>query len=320
MSRPARYGRRLVLGVDVGGTKIEVVAARASKADASDLEIVARERTWTPRDGYDAIVERVARFADEVATKAGFRHQDFSVGVGMPGSITSAGLVKNSNTTCLNGRPFRSDLVSAMNRPIAFDNDANLFALAETRMGAAKAHAKGVVFGAILGTGVGGGIVARGEVWPGAMGVAGEWGHHAVWAGSPDARPCYCGQRGCVEAHLAGPALVQQYHERKDDDGDTVVVQDIVGARGFDPVADQVVEAMLATFARGLANVIDILDPTAIVLGGGLSNIPCFYGEGRDRVAALAFTDRLATPILKNACGDSAGVLGAALLAASSAD
>jgi len=305
------------VGVDLGGTKIEVAVARTGP-DASSLDIVARERTATPRDGgYEAIVERVTSFVQEVTRGAHASIDEVAIGIGMPGSTTRAGLVKNANTVCLNGKPFREDLSSALGKRIAFDNDANLFALAETRLGAARAYASGVVFGVILGTGVGGGIVVSGSVWPGAMGVAGEWGHHAVWAGSPDARDCYCGQRGCVEAHLSGPAVEAQYRQLA---GASLSVAEIVARRGQDVHAERVVEAMLATFGRGLANVIDVLDPTAIVLGGGLSHLHLLYDEGRERVARLAFTDDLVTPILKNTCGDSAGVLGAVLLAASSVD
>ena len=230
----------------------------------------------------------------------------------MPGSTARDGTIKNANTTCLNGRPFRADLERALGRAIAFENDANLFALAEARLGAGREHASGVVFGVILGTGVGGGVVCRGRLWAGRMGVAGEWGHHTVWAGRPDARGCYCGQRGCVEAHLSGPALEARYAELA---GQRLPLAEIVAGRAEDPHAGAVVEEMLATFGRGLANVVDVLDPTAIVLGGGLSNLGLLYDEGRERVAALTFTDTFDTPIVRAACGDSAGVLGAALLA-----
>jgi fructokinase len=145
------------------------------------------------------------------------------------------------------------------------------------------------------------------------MGVAGEWGHHAVWAGRSDARACYCGQRGCVEAHLAGPALEAMYAERS---GARRPLAAIVARRADDPHAAAVVDELLATFGRGLANVVDVLDPSAIVLGGGLSKLDLLYDEGRDRVAAMTFTDAFDTPILRPACGDAAGVLGAALLAA----
>lgn len=303
---------RVVVGVDLGGTKIEALVARVA---GDTLDELVRVRVPTERErGHDAIVERVAALVRDVAGRAALDPRATPIGVGMPGSITRDGLVKNSNTTCLNGRPFRADLERALGRSIAFENDANLFALAEARLGAAAPHAGGVVLGLILGTGVGGGIVMRGAPWAGRMGVAGEWGHHAVWAGRPDARACYCGQRGCVEAHLSGPSLEAQYQERS---GDRLPLAAIVARRAEDAHAAAVIEEMLATFGRGLANVVDVLDPTAIVLGGGLSNLDLLYDEGRDRVAALTFTDAFDTPILRPACGDSAGVLGAALLAAS---
>jgi fructokinase len=218
--------------------------------------------------------------------------------------------VKNSNTTCLNERPFREDLVAALGRPIVFENDANCFALAETWRGAGQPYANGVVFGAILGTGVGGGVVVRGEVWEGTQGVAGEWGHHGVWAGRPDAAPCYCGQRGCLETYLSGTALERDYAARS---GARLSVPEIVQRRGHDPHADAAIDTMLEAFGRGVANLVDILDPSAIILGGGLSNLEIFLTEGRERVTRYVFNDELATPILRNELGDSAGVLGAAL-------
>jgi fructokinase len=218
--------------------------------------------------------------------------------------------VKNSNTTCLNGRPFRTDLERLVGRFIAFDNDANCFTLAEARLGAAAAHANGVVFGVIMGTGVGGGIAVRGEVWPGAQGIAGEWGHHAVF---PERGPaCYCGGRGCLELFASGTAVEADYARRA---GEPRKLAEIAERRGHDPHAEAAIATLLEAFGRGLANVIDILDPSAVVLGGGLSNLDFLYTEGRDRVASLVFNDELVTPILPNGLGDSAGVIGAALLA-----
>ncbi len=308
----------VAIGVDLGGTKTEAVIARIRRGDelAAD-EVVAqvRRRVATRRErGYEAIVATVATLVRDAATEAAIDPRQVPIGVGMPGSFTRSGLVKNSNTVCLNGRPFRTDLERELGRPIAFGNDANLFALAEAHLGSARDHRDGVVLGVILGTGVGGGVVVHGAIWPGRTGIAGEWGHHAVWAGRSDARPCYCGQRGCVEAHLSGPSLEAQYRERT---GRTLALGEVVARRSDDEVAAAVVEELLATFARGLANVIDVLDPTAIVLGGGLSHLDLLYDEGRDRVASLTFTDAFDTPILRPACGDSAGVLGAALLAVS---
>jgi fructokinase len=301
----------LALGVDLGGTKIEAVVL----AETGVREL-ARERIPTDQaDGYDAIVARTAKLISDVSKVAAVRIDDLTLGVGMPGHVSRAtGLVKNSNTVCLNGRPFREDLSRAVGRPIAFENDANCFALAEATLGAAASYADGIVFGVIMGTGVGGGLVVRGQVWPGVQGIGGEWGHHAVWGGRADARSCYCGQRGCLERYASGPAVEASYDERK---GETKTVREIVALRASDPVAAAVIDELLDAFGRGLANLIDMLDPSAIVLGGGLSNLEMLTTEGRDRVQRYVFNDELMTPILKNTLGDSAGVFGAARVGAS---
>jgi fructokinase len=299
----------LLLGIDLGGTKIEAVVLDSSAA--GEEAIVLRRRIPTPRDGgYDAILAAVAELVRETCAEVGVDLRTAPLGVGMPGGVTRAGLVKNSNTTCLNGRPFRTDLEALLGRSIAFDNDANCFTLAEARLGAASAHAGGVVFGVIMGTGVGGGIAVRGEVWPGAQGIAGEWGHHAVF---PDRGPvCYCGGRGCMELFASGTAVEADYERRA---GERRKLAEIAELRGKDQHADAAIAVLVEAFGRGLANVIDILDPSAVVLGGGVSNLDLLYGEGRDRVASLVFNDEFTTPILPNALGDSAGVIGAALLA-----
>lgn len=298
------------IGIDLGGTKIEAVVARPG---AGGLDIVARRRIPTGRErGYEAILGSTASLVRDVAREAGVGLEECSIGVGMPGAVTRReGVVKNSNTTCLIGRPFRDDLSRAVGRPIVFENDANCFALAEAQMGAAAPYRDGVVFGVILGTGVGGGVVFRGEVWPGAQGIAGEWGHHAVFHGAPG--QCYCGKKGCAELYLSGPAVEEDYARRAKAHAP---LAEIAARRAFDAAADASIDLMLDAFGRGLANVIDILDPSAIVLGGGVSNLPFLYTEGRARVSEYVFNDELTTPILKNALGDSAGVLGAALLAA----
>jgi fructokinase len=301
----------LAIGVDLGGTKTEAVIAKLEP-----FAELARVRVPTLREeGYEAIVVRTADTVRAVAGQAGAKLEEASIGVGMPGSVRRGdGLVKNSNTTCLNGRPFREDLAKALGRsplyPIVFDNDANCFALAETLRGAARPYASGIVFGVILGTGVGGGVVVAGEVWRGTHGIAGEWGHHAVWAGRPDARPCYCGGRGCVEAYASGTAVEADYAARS---GHRLSAAEIAARRRDDPSAREAIESLLDAFGRGLANVIDILDPSAIVLGGGLSNLDLFLDEGRDRVASYVFNDELLTPIVRNELGDSAGVIGALL-------
>jgi fructokinase len=299
---------RIALGIDLGGTKTEAVVVRLDP-----FEELGRLRIATERDaGYESVLARTGDLARQVASLAGVDLATLPLGVGMPGSVTRAGLVKNSNTVCLNGRPFRQELVRALGRPISFDNDANCFALAETELGAARAHRDGVVFGVILGTGVGGGIVIGGRVWSGRHGIAGEWGHHAVWAGSADAPSCYCGQRGCLEAYASGPAVEERYARLS---GERRSLAAIAERRETDAAACAAIDALLDAFGRGLANVIDVLDPTAIVLGGGVSNLDALYTEGVERVARYVFNDELTTPVLRHAVGDSAGVFGAALLA-----
>ena len=298
----------LVIGVDLGGTKIEGVLAR--RGPAGELSVLERRRVPTAsEEGYEAVLGRAAALirslapAEDVTT--------IPIGMGMPGGTTRrGGLVKNSNAVCLNGRPFRADLAAALGRELAFENDANCFALAEAVLGAAAPHREGLVFGVILGTGVGGGLVVRGEIWSGAQGIAGEWGHHAVR--SDGVETCYCGNHGCLELYASGPAVERDYLRRS---GQRLSLAEIALARGADEHADAAIRGLAESFARGLASVIDILDPSAIVLGGGVSNLDVLYDEGTRRVSELVFNDELTTPILRNLLGDSAGVLGAALIA-----
>jgi len=299
----------LALGVDLGGTKIEAVVARRAP-----FREIARRRVATERDeGYDAVLARTAGIIRDVARDAGVDAARIPIGVGMPGGVTRRdGLVKNSNTVCLNGRPFRDDLVRVLGRPAAFENDANCFALAEAELGAAREHRDGVVFGVILGTGVGGGVVVRGAIWSGPQGIAGEWGHHAVWAGRDDARACYCGQRGCLEQYASGPAVEDDYEARA---GVRRGVAEIASRAAHDAHAAAALEGLVDAFGRGIANVIDVLDPSVVVLGGGVSNLDVLYTAGVERVRRYVFNDELTTPIVRHALGDSAGVLGAALRA-----
>jgi fructokinase len=244
----------------------------------------------------------------------------------MPGSATlrrpdgtpsDLALVKNSNTTCLNGRPFRHDLEKRLGVSVVFDNDANCFALAEATYGAAK-DAR-VAFGVILGTGVGGGVVIRDRArggskgpafaWDGAQGIAGEWGH-VVLEPETGAR-CYCGRRGCVETMLSGPAIERRYRERT---GVAQSLGEIAAGRSGDAHARFVLAELVERFGHALSIVIDILDPDVVVLGGGVSNLDLLYDEGVASVARWVFNDELRTRIVRHALGDSAGVIGAALL------
>jgi fructokinase len=209
---------------------------------------------------------------------------------------------------------------------VLFENDANCFALAEARCGAARSYVDGIVFGVIMGTGVGGGLVVHGRVWGGPQGLGGEWGHHAVgpWrrqggergleivgAGLSERPPCSCGKMGCVELYASGSGIEREYARRTKA---PLKMTEIVERRASDPVAAALVADLLEAFGRGLANVIDIVDPSAVVLGGGLSNLDLLYTEGRERVGRYVFNDELETPILRHELGDSAGVIGAALL------
>lgn len=299
---------RLALGIDLGGTKIEGAIFELCANEPREL---VRRRIATPRgEGYQAIVEAVAALVRGLANEAGLRLLP-PVGVGMPGSVTRrTGLVKNSNTTCLNGRPFREDLASLLDVEVRFANDANCFALAEARYGAGRGHDEGVVFGVIMGTGVGGGWVLRGKVWDGPQGIGGEWGHHTL---QPGGEACYCGRAGCVERYLSGPAIEARYAERT---GIARRLVEIASRVEREAAAREVLDEALVLFGRALGNVISIIDPDVVVIGGGVSNVAQLYTEGRARVAEHVFNDELLTPIVPAQLGDASGVLGAALLVA----
>ena len=281
------------IGIDLGGTKIEGILVDG------DLCTMERKRIRTPRD-YTGILSAINGLIDEIGG------MNAAIGICTPGTVSAGtGLISNSNTRCLIGRPFQGDMEALLDRKISVENDANCFALAEARMGAAKEH--GTVLGIIMGTGVGGGIVLDGVIHRGRTGIAGEWGHHILHRGG---NRCYCGSRGCVETYISGPALEKRWHELT---GKGAPLPEIV--KDLDvPNADAWKDEFLDNFAAGLANVIDILDPDAIVLGGGVSNIGFLYDEGRDRVYERVFSDTVDTPILKNSLGDSAGVFGACMI------
>lgn len=291
--------QRFRVGIDLGGTKIEGVVLDGDR-------VIARERVATRQErGYDAIVATIAELVARLRLLAPGCER---VGLGTPGALSSrTGAVKNSNTTCLNGRWLHRDVAERTGLEVVIENDANCFALAEAVVGAARGAE--MVFGVILGTGVGGGLVLGGRVWHGRQGIAGEWGHHSI---DPLGPPCYCGQRGCVEAWISGPSVVGRYREAG---GDAHEMQEVVAAarRGV-PLAEEHFEFFLDRFGRALANVIDVLDPEIVVLGGGLSHIDELYAGGRSAVQRYVFNDELTTPIVRNALGDSAGVIGAALL------
>jgi len=287
------------IGVDLGGTKIEIAALDRDGAFA------VRERQASPVGDYDATVRAIRELVLAAEAKLGLA---CTVGIGIPGAISPAtGLVKNANSTWLNGRPLDRDLATTLGRSVRIANDANCFALSEAIDGAG--HGKRVVFGVILGTGVGGGIAVDGRVLTGPNAIAGEWGHNPLpWAAPNElpGPPCYCGKRGCIETWLSGPALKAQ----GGDDAPSLARRAENG--------DAAAEAALATYerrlAKALAHLINILDPDAVVLGGGLSNLERLYANVQPLIRAHAFSDAIATPVLKNRWGDSGGVRGAAWL------
>lgn len=299
----------MFVGVDLGGTKIEAVLV--SDDGAGGLVTHRRERVLTlAAEGYEAIVARTVGLVRDIVAAERLAALP-PVGIGLPGGVSRrTGLVKNANTVCLNGRPFRADVSAALGREVAFENDANCLALAETVLGAGREHRAGVVFAVILGTGVGGGWTFGGSLHGGVNGIAGEWGHHTLREGG---RACYCGRRGCVETYLAGPALAASYRERT---GEQIAGEEVVArADTGEPAASAVFGAYLEDFGRALGNVVNVVDPDAIVLGGGLSRLDALYDRGREALARHTFNDELRTPLLRASLGDSAGVFGAALLA-----
>jgi fructokinase len=268
--------------------------------------VVERVRVATERErGYRHVVGLVAGLARRLL---GLAPDAPHVGLGTPGARSlHDGTLRNSNTTCLNGMPLFDDVAAGLDRPLVMENDANCFALAEARHGTGRGHR--VVFGVILGTGVGGGIVVDGRLWPGAQHVAGEWGHLRIDPAGPE---CYCGERGCVETYLAGPALARAYAAATGEAADAATVAARAGAG--EGSARSVLDAWLEVFGRALANVVNVLDPDVVVLGGGLSNVAALYERGVAAVRAHVFSDVPRVRIVRNALGDSAGSIGAALL------
>lgn len=289
------------IGMDLGGTKIEGIVLDAGGAE------LCRKRISTDREkGYRHILERIAGLHDDLVRATGSQTHTF--GIGTPGAISlRTGLLKNSNTVCLNGQPLQADLEKMLGRRIAIQNDANCFAMAEAILGAGRG--KAMVFGVIMGTGCGGGIVYKGEVITGLQAIGGEWGHMSI---DPRGPACYCGARGCVETYISGGGLEKRWEEQH---GEAKPLKDIVLAyRAREERAVEFMGLFFARFGRAMANLITVLDPDVVVLGGGVSNIPELYDEGVKEVARCIFSDSLETPIVRHAIGDSAGVIGAALI------
>lgn len=292
-------------GIDLGGTKIECAVLRSG-------EPIVRRRAPTEADqGYEHILAQVKKLITSVAAEIGEVPE--KVGFATPGvRDAKTGLMKNCNTVAMNGRPMKEDLEAVLNIEVRLANDANCFALAETIYGAGREMPDAeVVFGIIMGTGVGGGLVVNKKIIYGANGVAGEWGHNVMEENGPE---CYCGKRGCVEKVISGVALEGFY---ADISGKQLKLADIVEAdrSGDDVAASATIERLLENFGKAVSSLINVVDPDLIVIGGGVGNIDLLYTEGFDRVNKYAFdTGRLNTLIRKPVLGDSAGVFGAALL------
>ncbi len=303
-----------ILGIDLGGSKIEGAAFDAGGAT------LWRERVPTPQGDYAATLAAIAALVARAETAIGVAGS-LDVGIGTPGSETDAGLIRNANSTCLNGRPLKRDLEALLQRPLRIANDANCLALSEASDGAAAGSA--VVFGVILGTGVGGGLVVNGTLLTGANGLAGEWGHNPLpWSdvgdagADTDAAPCYCGKRGCIETWLSGPGLERDHAKRS---GESLTARQIAQrAAAGDAACNASLERYASRLARALAAVINLVDPDVIVLGGGLSQIDSLYATvpalWTRHVFSAGADQPLRTRLVRSLHGDASGVRGAAWL------
>jgi len=297
------------IGVDLGGTKIEAIAL-----DATGREL-ARRRIASPSHDYAQTIDAVRGLVEGLESELGVGRA--RVGVGTPGAISSlTGRIKNANSTELNGQPLAEDLARALGRPVRVENDANCFALSEASDGAGAGRR--LVFGVILGTGVGGGIVHDGRVWVGPNAIAGEWGHNEMPSRTEPGLPetlCYCGRRRCIETFVSGPGLAAD-HRR--DGSDAPASLDAAALVALADAGDAAARATMARFydrlAAALATVVNVVDPDVVVLGGGLSNIASLCDELRARLSAHVFSDALTTEVVRNRHGDSSGVRGAAWL------
>ncbi len=295
-------------GIDMGGTKMEGVILRS----AENPEVLFRERVPTESDqGYDHMLRQCKKLVDLMKKHAGYKAE--KIGVGTPGvHDPRLGTMKNCNTVAMNGKPMKKDLEKLLGVKLEFANDADCFALAETKLGVVKENFPDarVVFGVIMGTGVGGGIVVDGKPIIGLHGIAGEWGHNFL---HESGGPCYCGKSGCVENVISGPALERYYFNET---GNRKPLKDIVALAEskVDPTAQKTIQRLIEYYGLALSVVINILDPDVIVIGGGVGNIDLLYDRGRDAVKKYVFNHSLDTPIVRPALGDSGGVFGAAFL------
>ena len=297
-------------GIDLGGTKIEGVILPS----LNNPKPILRKRIDTEAaKGYAHILKQIQSLIKQMQQESGLIPA--RIGFGTPGvSDPSLQTMKNCNTTCLNGMHLKSDLEAMLQLPVTLANDANCFALAETHWGCVKQNAikANVVFGIIMGSGVGGGIVADGKVWNGAHGIAGEWGHNIL---DENGQVCYCGKKGCVETVISGPALQRYYQSLT---GNNISLKEIVlkQQQHNDEAAEKTIQRLCYFFGKAVSVVINILDPDVIIVGGGVGNIDNIYSEGRQSIKNFIFNNSVDVPILKPALGDSAGVFGAAALVA----
>jgi fructokinase len=292
-------------GIDLGGTKIEGAILDPANPLASAIRL---RRPTGSSLGYDHILNEIASLISDLERETGTSHPD-RIGIGTPGTtVPSSGLIKNSNTLCLNDRPLKTDLAALLGCEVITANDADCFALAEASLGAAKG--RNMVFGIILGTGVGGGIILDGKAGTGPHGIRGEWGHNTL---PGETTPCYCGRSGCLETVCSGPALERWYLEKSGTERKLPEIADL--ARKGDVTATATLSRLAEKFAAALGPVINLLDPDAIVIGGGVGNLDILYSmETRNLIRSHLFNDRFETPLLKPSLGDSAGVFGAAML------
>jgi len=286
------------IGIDLGGTKIEGILTD------ENYKTITRKRIPTNQEeGYNSILESIKNLILELVQES---NDKVSIGVCTPGALSlNSGLIKNSNTQCLIGKDLQNDLKNILHYNISIENDANCFALAEAKLGAGKNS--NLVFGVIMGTGVGGCIIIDGKIHHGRTNVAGEWGHHCL---HPEGNICYCGNKGCVETYISGPALEKKWSNLTNQNQP---LPEIIKSSD-NPNFPNWKKSFLDDFGLSLANVIDILDPDVIVLGGGVSNIDFLYSEGKNSIYEKVFSDIVDTPITKNELGDSAGVFGACML------
>ena len=286
------------IGIDLGGTKIEGILT-----DKNYNPIKRKRIPTNQNNGYNSILESIKNLILELTRES---NEKISIGICTPGALSlDSGLIKNSNTQCLIGQDLKNDLKNILHHDISIENDANCFALAETKLGAGKNS--DVVFGVIMGTGVGGGIVINGKIHHGRTRIAGEWGHHCL---HNNGNLCYCGKRGCVEAYISGPALEKHWQQLS---GLTQSLPEIMKNKDNSNF-ESWKKSFLENFGISMANIINILDPDIIVLGGGVSNINFLYDEGKASVYEKVFSEKFDTPIVKNQLGDSAGVFGACML------